>query len=422
MIHKLMVILCVLFISKVHAYNFGIIANKILQEYESAGIRTNFARNLHKEIEKITNDFAKNLTFDELEKHIDSIYLDFMATQIIKSNTNMFIALVWPVTVGHDQLINNIFNKYCHIICYKRILLNEQGARNLLSQIPSKASHPTGADLWFEEPYRDYNPMRVYLLECKKNHTDYEEMKDYLTKIFSNNRSYIENFEKKYGRNGIENLYVTTKCKREIRLAVKIPYAMHINDTYEETKLIGNIVFNENSIKCLKFSDPSKVRLLNNYTTCIPLLKSVLGKNVNDIVVYNSAVLSAFGLRDCADIDFLHDPRVTIFRNMHPLLSNQNMYYFRNYVILEDNEGKHYILEDCPHAFEDVNLDKAEMFKVRISIDDLLFNPFYYFHFHGIKYATIEFMHYFKKKRGRPKDLNDVKFIEDHFSGRYHKG
>ncbi len=416
---KILVFISLLYSSQAFSYNFAGIANQILYTFETNKIRSNFGRELYAEIAKITNDFTENLTFEALEKYVDRSYLDYMSTEMIKNNSNTYVALIWPVTVGHDQTITRIFNKYCNIISSKRILLNDQGAKNFLAQIPSKASHPQGVDLWFQKPYSNYNPMRVYLLECKKNNTDYNQMKGYLTKIFNNNIAYIEQFERLYGKRAVENLYVTTKCKREIRETVKLGYAMHINDTHEETIHLGNIVFNENSIKCLKFSDSSKVKLLKRYNEYIPLLIEKLGNNIDKIVVYNSAVLSAYGLRDCGDIDFLHDPRISIPRNLHPQLSNQNQFFKRNYVILEDKEGKHYILEDIPHAFANVNLDASNLFKLKISIDELLYNPTYNFYFHGIKYATLEFMHYFKKKRGRAKDLQDVKLIEDHFLGRY---
>lgn len=298
-------------------------------------------------------------------------------------------------------------------------MLDHQGAQNFLNQIPTKATHPTGVELWFKKPFSEHNPMRVYLIECKENSANYEDMKTYLVEVFSGNNEWVRNFEKSYGRRGIQNLYTTTKCKREIRRAVGIEYAMHINDDHDETVDMGDIVFNENSIDCLRYSDPKKVKSLANFNTLTSLIKEKLGKSIENVVIYNSAVLSAFGIRDCSDIDFLHDPRVPILANMHPLLSNQNQFFKRNYVILEDFYGKHYILEDIPDALSSINLDQeTPSLRKKISIDDLLYNPHYYFHFHNLKFATLEFMHYFKEKRGRDKDRKDVQLMQEHFSNR----
>jgi len=400
------------------SYNFADIAHDIIHTFETKGIHSTFAKELYTEIARATNDFTENLTSSELEKYVDRAYLDYMATQIIKKNSNTYIALVWPITVGHDATIERIFNKHCNIIYSKRILLNEQGATNLLAQIPTKAKHPTGVQLWFAKPHLNYNPMRVYLIECKNNTTDYSHMKRYLAKIFSNNGAVIEEFEKKYGKKAIQNLYVTTICKHEIRNAVRIPYAMHINDMHPETVSVGNIVFNENSINCLRYSCPAKVKALPRFNTYVDLLKQKGKDRLDHLVIYNSAVLSAFGLRDCGDIDFLHDPRVKFPPAWHPQLSNQNQFFRRNYVILEDMAGQFYMLEDKPNAFTNTNLDTTNQFRVKISIDDLLYDPRRYFHFHDLKYSTLEFMHYFKKNRGRPKDLRDVALIEEHFSSR----
>jgi len=415
---RIILTLILSFNTKSYGYNLAKNAKTILKEFETSKIRSNFGKELYSEVKKVTSNFTKNLTFEYLEQYLDLHYLDFLAKTAAKNNPNTHIALVWPVTVNHDRLINKIFNKYCNIIYSKRILLNQKEARNLLSQIPDKAKHPQGVNLWFQEPYTSYNPMRVYLIECKKNNTDYKQMKIYLTKIFSNNENYINSFEKKYGEKAIENLYTITICKREIRKAVNLEYAMHIEDTHKETMSLANILFNENSLDCLRYSNPDKLKTLSKYKKFTNLFKTKFTNNINNIIVYNSAVLSAYGLRDCNDIDFLHDPRISIPHNPHPDLSNQNKYFKKNYVILEKWNGKHYILEDCPNALNGINLDTSNLFKIKISIDELLYNPKYYFYFHGIKYATIDFMHYFKKKRGRSKDLNDVLLIENHFKNR----
>ena len=403
-----------------YGYNFANVAKQVLHRFETQQIRSNFGNELYAEIEHATNNFTNNLTFEELKrKNVNPIYLDYMTTEIAATNKNSYMLVIWPVTVEKDELINQILNKYCNVISYKRILMNQQAARNFLNQIPEKATHSTGVELWFALPYRNYNPMRVYLIECKPNDTNLEIIRNYLTGIFSNNRKHIKDFEQTHGTRALQNLYTTTICKREIRKAVHIDHALHICDTTEETLELAQMLFNENSIKCLKFSNPQQVKTLSKFNTYTPMLKQKLGQSIDQLVVYNSAVLSAFGLRDCNDIDFLHDPRMAVQHNLHPQLSNQNQFFKRLYVILEDLDNHTYILEDCPQAFSNLNLDECSSFRKKISIDELLYNPKYYFYFHKVKYATLEFMHYFKKSRGRVKDLRDVKLMEEHFANRY---
>lgn len=399
-------------------YELAHVAKTIKEEYCAKEVRTDFADKLFREVAAATDDFTKNLTCNDLQQFINQDYLDFMSLKATEYNPNIFIALVWPVVEEKDALLIEHFEEYFNVIGHKRILLDEKGARNFLSQIPGKASHPTGVELWFAPPFRNYNPMRAFLLECKQNDTDYEEMKGYLVKIFSNNQSYIDDFEAKHGQRAIQNLYCATVCKRKIRKAVKIDYALHITDEPKEALEIAQIVFNNRSLDCVKHSQYQNARGFSRFNHFMRELKHAANSMLNDIVVYNSAVLSAYGLRDCSDIDFFHDPRVFISHNFHPDLSNQNRFFPRNYVIVEDLKGKHYILEDCPNAFADEDLDATPLLSKRISIDELLYNPLKHFYYHGVRFASLDFMLYFKGKRGRPKDLNDVRLIKEHYINR----
>lgn len=408
------IILLVVVFSNLCDMKFAHYAMGLKEKFKISNIKSDFGKRCYKVIKKATFNFNENLDFDALERVVPNVFLDFIAREIIYQNKKVYVALVWPVCEEKDSIIENILYKYCNILYKKRILFSKESATIFLSQIRSKKSHPQGVNLWFQEPYSKYNPLRVYLVECKDIDVNLEEMRSYLSSVFSNNKKYIGEIEDMYGIDALKNLYITTKCKREIRKAVGIEYAMHINDFHFESIEVGNIVFNENSIDFIKNSKCHGSNF-NNFKRFMNDLKYKYKNFLDSIVIYNSAVLSAYGLRDCSDIDFLHDPRVVVPRNLDSNLSNQNMYFKRGYVIIEDYMGKHFILEDSPQAYNDLNLDDAKCFRVKISIDDLLFNPEYYFYYDGIKYATIKFMHYFKNKRGRPKDIKDVRLMEEFF-------
>ena len=247
MLLRFLIFVCIAIIPQLYSYDFASVAKQIHHRYESERIRSNFAKNLYNKIKEVTDNFTRNLTFEELQqKNVNSLYLDYMATEIAASDKNVYTSVIWPVVLEQDEKINRIFNKYCNVICYKRVLMNERAARNFLNQIPAKATHQTGVELWFEPPYRDYNPMRVYLIECKSTNQNINIIRNYLTRIFNNNRDSINTFERKYGIRALQNLYTTTICKREIRKAVNIDHAMHISDTNDETLEIAKILFNEN--------------------------------------------------------------------------------------------------------------------------------------------------------------------------------
>lgn len=103
------------------AYDFANIAHAVHYDFEVKKIRSSFGKNLFNEVQKATHNFTLNLTFSELKKYVDPVYLDYMAREIIKTNPNTYVALIWPVTVGQDEIIENILNKYCNIICYEPV-------------------------------------------------------------------------------------------------------------------------------------------------------------------------------------------------------------------------------------------------------------------------------------------------------------
>lgn len=67
-------------------------------------------------------------------------------------------------------------------------------------------------------------------------------MKKYLIKQFRNDKVRIQSWEHEYGKQAIHNLYVTTKCKWEIRVAVHLDYGIHINDMHDETILMAHLL------------------------------------------------------------------------------------------------------------------------------------------------------------------------------------
>ena len=126
-------------------------------------------------------------------------------------------------------------------------------------------NHPWGEKLWFAEPHRYINPLTIYVLKQKIYQLSDDIKRNYLIKIFNNNKKHINNIEKK---GGLNNLYVTTKAKRECRElfanngnVVKVEgvrdlqYSHHVNDEHYETIELSRIFFNKNSIYAINNCD-----------------------------------------------------------------------------------------------------------------------------------------------------------------------
>jgi hypothetical protein len=150
-------------------------------------------------------------------------------------------------------------------------------------------------------------------------------------------------------------------------------HSIHINDTQEETWRIASSVFNENSIHFLNqknnLNTPKFDQLYDDY--CL-LIKN--RSDCEDFCIDSSAVLSAYGLRDCRDLDFLHLKNIG---NLNNEIECHN---------------------DWSHFYTTVK-------------NEIIYNPINHFYFHGIKFASLEIIKNMKKRRNEEKDRKDVYLI-----------
>jgi hypothetical protein len=122
---------------------------------------------------------------------------------------------------------------------------------------------------------------------------------------------------------------------------------------------------------------PANFKRFNKH---IDLFKSfILNRNldIDEYCVTASSTLSAYGLREGEDIDYLH-------HNADKLSIPLNLINSHN----EHGEGKYH-------------LNKS----------DIIFDPKNYFYHKDIKFATLEVVKKLKEKRGEIKDIKDIKYI-----------
>tara|TARA_B110000444_G_scaffold178245_1_gene166923 strand:- start:7207 stop:8346 length:1140 start_codon:yes stop_codon:yes gene_type:complete len=359
-------------------------------------LNSNFGDDLFNNVKHITENFTKNLTFFDLKDKIEDIYLDYMVLQYCISNKNTFVITVWPVTYEAEDIFLNTYNKYGSIIYKKEIRLKENGFKNILHFISDKKKHPLGMKLWFAEPHRHINPLTIYIFESKEVETiSVNEKINYLTRIFNNNRNHILQIQKK---GGLNNLFVTTRAKRECRNEIKIKnkiapisfapdrqYSHHVNDEHHETIELCRIFLNDNSIfalnkcnldyKCLSFD--------NKYKNYVNFINDNKWGKLDDFCLNNSSVLSQFGIRQSRDIDYLHNHTFNISKQIP-----EEEISSHNYVVKEFN----------------------------LNIDEIIYNPTKHFWFKNIKFITLDELLLFKKKQmiitpNNLKAKNDFKLI-----------
>jgi hypothetical protein len=259
-----------------------------------------------------------------------------------------FVATLFPRASGKDEQVEAILKKYgCKIIRKKNI--------NMTGPMPYNYMRQTYyGESWAGNKSNNYRGFRDKAKLCFGE-------KGGMTRVFV--------FETK-------NPKSLPKCKKEIRDLYGIQnHSVHINDRHDETMRIAGMFFNKNSIQFLKRADLKPLDKFDNlFSKFVDWIYAC--QDEEKFCVDASAVLSAYGLRDCRDLDFLKsgvpcvDPSTEISRH-----NEEAKYYDRH-------------------------------------IDEIIWNPNNHFYYCGIKFATPEVMIAMKKKRNEEKDKTDVQLLK----------
>ena len=215
-----------------------------------------FGEELIKKLLQLEEEMGESISFPDIYSSIDTDFADYLLKNYCETNKNIFLIIVWPVTKSPDEILYKTYNKYGTILHKKEIFLENRGFKNILNFIGDKKSHPWGSDLWFAEPHRHERPLKVYVFEANQSIAKEEDQFRYLVKIFGNNAQHILGVK---NRGGLNNLYATTKAKREcrdllaknglvapVKLVQDRQYSHHVNDEHEETVTLSRIFFNRN--------------------------------------------------------------------------------------------------------------------------------------------------------------------------------
>tara|TARA_B100000214_G_C23969820_1_gene629512 strand:+ start:1059 stop:3062 length:2004 start_codon:yes stop_codon:yes gene_type:complete len=275
---------------------------------------------------------------------LDQVYLDEMALEYCRRKQNMYTITLFPSHEIQIAVIEKLIDNKTNIVCKKDINLNANGKINYVHNlyygenwIGSKQDGFGGIRDKSRLTFTKGDNITVYLVEEDKSE-NLVTLKDQIRSICN------------VGKNSV-----------------------HINDTQEETWRVASSVFNENSVH---FMNHRKFLLTPNFDTYFKKYQPLI-KNRNDhqnFCIDSSAVLSAYGLRDCRDVDFLHTRDVA---DLGYKLECHN------------EEAHHYPVEK----------------------NEIIFNPNFHFYFHGIKFASLKVVKQMKEFRNEEKDKKDIQLI-----------
>ena len=167
------------------------------------------------------------------------------------------------------------------------------------------------------------------------------------------------------------------ECKKEIRNLFDIGnHSVHSSDNRKESITLAETLFVPNSIHFLNYA---KLAHFNKFESWLKKYRKWIemnNLNMECFCIDASAILSAYGLRKCADLDYLHH-------------GYDNISTGDNYIASHNSSIHHHVYDK----------------------DDIIFNPDNHFYYKNVKFAALHVIRAMKHKRNEPKDRVDVAMI-----------
>jgi len=293
--------------------------------------------------------------FSSLNKfgRLNRCYADRTALEFSKLMKNSRIVILYPtaVNMGKTDQVRELIKASGSLVYEKDVHISKKGAPNLMRE------------LYYKEDWAEENNGAGYSVKaslCFKTKRFFRKMSPAIVFLVEFN-----------------SLDVANKLKRDIRSIYNVEnHSVHINDTHSETVRLAKCLFNDNSIHFLnnfngRFYNGFDV-LLEEYTRWL----NYTGLDGENYCISAGSVLSAYGLKDCKDIDYLHSSPQQYDGN--PLIQSHNDYG-----------------SDLYHTHR----------------DDIIHNPDNHFYRYGVKFSSLKVVKKLKKSRREPKDFKDIKLI-----------
>jgi hypothetical protein len=275
-------------------------------------------------------------------------YCDRVAIEYSKLKKNTHMVFVFPAAKGNNQELINTINRYGNIFYEKSVNLDKNGSFNLMRE------------LYLGEAWAG---------NYQSNFSGYRHKQQLCYPDYSNTRVFLVEFD---------SLDISINTKDAIRSIFKIgKHSVHINDTHEETVRLAKLMFNNNSIHHL-----NKMKTVNyvTFNSCLNDFKQHFKNSkdeIDDYCIGGSSSLSAYGLREGNDLDYLH--------------CNPNL--------VKDSK-------DLIHSHNEYGVGRYHIHR-----DEIIHNPDNHFYHRGVKFASLDVIKKLKEKRNEPKDKNDVNLI-----------
>lgn len=296
------------------------------------------------------HDGQKDCSWDNHFRAIGlpEVYGNQVGIEYSKLLKDTYVVTLFPSAKGDFKSAIDVINRYGNLIYYRKINLFGYGPLNLMRELYV-------GEAWAGGPHDNYHGFRMKESLCyTTNSPTYVFLAQFPT--FDNTRGV---------KNDIRNIHGVGN------------HSVHVNDTHEQTMRLARILFNDNSVEHLNKTKPIH---FSKFENTVQRFKKFLEDNNLDIDEYciaGSSPLTAFGLREGEDLDYIH-LNTTLIHDEQNLIHSHNDY------------GK-------------------ELYEP--NYDEIILNPHFHFYSMGVKFASLDIIRRMKLKRNEPKDVNDINLI-----------
>jgi hypothetical protein len=283
-------------------------------------------------------------------KGLSEDYVQSLVKEFCSLREDTFVALVWPRVSGNVDKLEEVFGQE-NIVYSNTVLLSKQGAKNLV--VSAYTYEP-----WLGSIKNKYVGAEGKVKECFKDGAN--ELRYYVVTAHNPEEMLLK-------KQQIRDIFGVGK------------HSIHITDTADECVSILDCLLNKNSVHFINNADLSYFK---NFETFFEAYLKKTTSSSEDYLVVSSGSLSAYGIRDCKDIDYLTSKK--------KLTGDSNL-------SLHDSQLHFY---DLPK-------------------EDLVYDPSNYFYYRSRKFLSLGALKKLKLHRNEKKDVFDVGLMEAFFSGTY---
>jgi len=277
------------------------------------------------------------------------------AVRFLKDACTIIIAFP-KSNLNEDYFINELLKFEGKTLFFKKIKLTDQGGFNLIK------------NLYYGESWIGNISNNFIGAKSKFNYCfDSDKLKECLI--------FVTTFKEP------KNIILAKKNIREYFNHGN--HTMHSTDNFEESFRVASTLLHDNSLCFLNKNLNNSIgqNCLDKFLSKFKEILNDQNRDPADFCIVGSAVLTAYGLRECKDLDYIQ---------IGESLKDTNIHCIESHLPLHIN------------------------WYSKFGISEIIYDPSLYFYYRGIKFASLEVIKDAKIIKSESKDLIDINLIDEY--------